>query len=464
MNVAPRDRLGFSTIGAVSSTLAAELAPHADLSTSGTGEDGFLFDGTVVADADALKSAFDSGRLVTVARPSPDHLGMLLAITGTATPEGVDAVIYQTLPAGGYGCRHLLPIREREPAFATSPLVELGAWLLRMLRGHVSSVPIPAAMLANNGSLAGYATFSNPGTGTQWPMPNANGPFDDTVVQTPQPADFPYDLTFFVYYVNGGTDPGFVPYFSVFVSIQGTSLCAPIANYGNNRGWFRPSLSVSIGGFTGGVNSSPPSGDASNGIDVVLQDSFPLLGNLSTGFGSYTFNPQIGQRLTYPQWSFAAESDVFFPDSYGWRLYQTSPWDVLQNDPSTSSLPIGEVDGNAPWMSSLYDASNDVVDMSDVAIADLSYQMLAEWQVQIFNTPKPPYDVAPSLPVTFRLAVTTLLVLMHNTAGCTGAFPPLGQANHIWWNVLTNAVNGYAPAYKIDLGKIANSQNLTQPS
>lgn len=441
MSTASLPRLQVNTVGAVSSQLTSELSPYVDLTTEPSG-DGTLFDGTGEVERAGLADALGSGSPIIVARPNAAYQAALLEMTGVAPGADLAAAIYRR-SGGAFVCQ-TIEKRTNSRIIVSEPF---GMELARALpEGSFDSVTPPSTMFANAGSVAGYAVAKTFTHNFQINAPVCvwgSSTIDDRLIQASQPAAYSATVVLYVYYVNAPQNP----YFAVFATLSSTTACTPVSAANTNLGWFSPMSRLSLTGPSIPAATSPLGGSAANST-VFLQDSFTLIGNTDAGDGNpYQFNPSISEQYSFADWAYLQQGSA---DSTIWSLYQTTPWNPLFY--SFQAYPQWYSTNNV-----LFDPTWNLMTMSDLALGPYSWQVMAEWYVNIPG--EPPTSTAPSTPFTLSINVDPNWFAAHNKIGCLGVCTTTEYEHLFYAPYDAQGIN-----YKItvDIGKIANSRNLTQ--
>jgi len=445
MSAPARQSMQVTAIGNISAELAGELAPFVEVSKSDHCDAALIAPGHEL-DSAALRNELAIRSSIILVRPTRSQVRALADLTGISAGDDLDAVICSRDRRGGYHT-HAIPAVPSRGAEGWRTTPSLGEAITQPAATGFPSVPTPPAMFANYGSYAGLASYT-------WAFqdmldaPFANNAYDDLYILNKQVIDCPCSITFFIYYVNAID----APYYAVFVSVMGTSVCNGTTNPSTSIGWMRPMMQVTLSGPSNVSprQSSPPSGDATNGVNVFLTDRLELLGTTSAGPNNpYPLTPAIGQTLTYPGWGITKEQSG--DQSLVWTFYQSMNWNPVTN-------PGSEWQNWYNTNNIIFDANWNIMEMTDQSVGNLSFQVLSEWYI---TPPGPPGPPPPDYVMPLSLEIDLSFALFHNSSACSGSVSPTGRpANHLFWQQVTKKT----PAgFGVQFAQFALIGNLTQP-
>jgi hypothetical protein len=464
----------LSFVGDINGMLAGQLKGSVNLNpfdaSAGVSQHGLVIDGSAepLADQGTFTNVLDSGALLAICNPTTEQTALLGRITGQTPSSNVAMVSFKkTSSLRGYKCV-VVPyatVTARTTSDSDAPQVtkstpppNVGRALAKAALDAAQVGVAPAGLVPPQLVYCGYRNTQIAGT---WDLgyPNFNGGIwdDNTAKDTDQSLDYSILVEWFVYWVNGGTNSSFSPYYMVIQRQTGPfTIGNPTANNTNSRGWFTidwklAANSVQINNVTNPsgmelVGYAPKSASNNTQLPVQLQVSVPVWGQTQSGTGPTQFVATVEDSLDYPNWGILDQTSGA---STQWEGYQTEGWNPLQN----------------PTWQQLYtnDSSGGVVTMSDQSFGSIDFEALTCWT---FNSPlfTPPsqgqnpddpwYLPTPSLPVTFWYGIGQDVAFLHNWAGCSGHYS--GEHHHIW---IASMALVYGTA--LDLSTVVQDQTVT---
>jgi hypothetical protein len=462
--------LGF--IGDINGDLANQVKGNVTLASFAgslqAGQHGLLIDGKTAPQLDqsTLSQVLESGGIVAIGNPTAEQTALLGKLTGQ-TPSA-DAAMVSFKKAGssshGYKCVVVSnsKVTTRMTSDSAAPEVtstsftpNVGPALANAALDTAEVGIAPAGLVPPEQVYCGYRSTQLVGT---WDLgyPNWNGGIwdDNTAKDTSQSLNYSLLVEWFVYWINGGTNTNFIPYYLVIQRQTGPwTIGNVLANSQDSRGWFTldwilQANNVQINGVTNPagvqlVAYAPGSASNNTQLPVQLSVDVPVWGQTEGGNGQTQFNATVDDYLDYPEWGILDQTSGL---STQWKGYQTLGWNPLLN----------------PTWQQLYTNGN-VVEMSDQSFGSIDFEALTCWTFdsQLFTPPSqgtnpndPWFIPAPSLGVAFNTGFEQDFAFLHNHPGCSGHYN--GQHFHIWesdW-LVTNSTT-------LDLGVVVQEQTVT---
>jgi hypothetical protein len=239
---------------------------------------------------------------------------------------------------------------------------------------------------------------------------------------------------YYVYWVNGGSNP----YYVVIQIITGSfSPGTPLANGPNSYGFFQSAATVSnvlsSAAATPTLLVSQPNTflSGSGGVDAPISLTVKMLLSLPSGGGwapqQFVATEQSSVHL--PDWAVLDQSQSATLTQQT-CFHQLNPWDPTTN--AASQWPY--------WYGNVYDGNDNTAPPATFSTAALQFEVAVAWMLapntavaRSKASPPPP----PSLPITLTTTCSQDLAAWHNAAGCLSTFkgssalPNISGAHHI---------------------------------